>query len=132
MENVDRHHLTEPYLRLQIACGAAALLYSVAHLRAEQLDFRFLLLVIVTLTVGSRITVRIPRLNSHISVSDTFLLLAILLCGGEAAVLLAALDGFCSTLRIAKRTKTYLLNMSVMAASTFVTVWVMRLFFGPV
>src|ERR671913_418234 len=85
-----------------------------------------------TLTIGSRITVRIPRLDSYISVSDTFLLLAILLCGGEAAVLLAALDGFCSTLRIAKKAKTYLLNMSVMAASTFVTVWVMRLCFGPV
>ena len=132
MENVNKHHLTETYLRLQITCGAAAFLYSVAHLSIAQLDFRFLLLVVITLTVGSRITVAIPRLNSHISVSDTFLLLAILLCGGEAAVLLAALDGFCSTLRIAKRAKTYLLNMSVMAASTFVTVWVLRICLGPV
>ena len=130
MENGNRHHLTETYLRLQIVCGVAALLYSVSRLQVEQLDFRFLLLVIVTLTVGSRITVRIPRLNSHISVSDTFLLLAILLCGGEAAVLLAALDGFCSTLGISKLKKTYLLNVSVMAASTFVTVWVVRLLTG--
>jgi diguanylate cyclase (GGDEF)-like protein/PAS domain S-box-containing protein len=132
MENVNHKRLSGLYLRLQIAAGAAALLFSVSRLSAGRLDFRFLLLVIVTLTIGSRITVRIPRLNSHISVSDTFLLLAILLCGGEAAVLLAALDGFCSTLRIAKKAKTYLLNMSVMAASTFVTVWVMRLCFGPV
>src|SRR5687767_9568603 len=127
MEHGNRHPLTEPYMRLQIACGAGALLFSIARLDPARLDFRFLLLVIITLTIGSRITVAIPRLNSHISVSDTFLLLAILLCGGEAAVLLAALDGFCSTLRIAKRAKTYLLNMSVMTASTFVTVWVIRL-----
>ncbi|HYY99630.1 MAG TPA: EAL domain-containing protein [Pyrinomonadaceae bacterium] len=132
MENGKRHPLTENYLRLQIAGGAAALLFSVYRLEAARLDFRFLLLVIITLTIGSRITVHIPRLKSHISVSDTFLLLAILLCGGEAAVLLAALDGFCSTLRIGKTKKTYLLNVSVMAASTFVTVWVMRLCFGPV
>jgi len=130
MENGNSHHLTETYLRLQIGCGVAALLYSVSRLQSAQLDFRFLLLVIVTLSVGSRITVRIPRLNSHISVSDTFLLLAILLCGGEAAVLLAALDGFCSSLRTSKRKKTYLLNVSVMAASTFVTVWVVRLWAG--
>jgi len=130
MDNGNRHRLTEHYFRLQIACGAGALLFSVYHLPASQLDLRFLLLVAITLTVGSRITVAIPRLKSHISVSDTFLLLAILLCGGEAAVLLAALDGFCSTLRIGKRKKTYLLNVSVMAASTFVTVWVLRLLLG--
>jgi diguanylate cyclase (GGDEF)-like protein/PAS domain S-box-containing protein len=132
MEEVKRHHLTEFYMRLQIACGAAALVFSVSRLRAAQLDLHFLLLVIFTLTIGSRITVRVPRLNSHISVSDTFLLLAILLCGGEAAVLLAALDGLCTTMRISKVRRTYLLNVSVMAASTFVTVWVTRLCFGPV
>ena len=130
MENGNRQHLSELYTRLQILCGAAALLFSVSRLQAEQLDFHFLLLVIITLTIGSRITVRIPRLDSQVSVSDTFLLLSIPLCGGEAAVLLAALDGFCSTLRIGKRKITYLLNVSVMAASTFVTAWVTRLWMG--
>ncbi|MBD0373279.1 MAG: EAL domain-containing protein [Pyrinomonadaceae bacterium] len=54
-----------------------------------------------------------------------------LLCGGEAAVLLAALDGFCSSLRVAKTKLTFLLNISVTAFSTFVSVWVLRLCFGP-
>lgn len=130
MEQPSRHHHTETFMRLQIAAGAAALLVSACRLTPAQLDFHFLLLVIITLTIGSRITVKIPRLTSHISVSDTFLLLAILLCGGEAAIILAALDGFCSTLRTSKRKQTYLLNISVMAASTFVTVWVVRLAFG--
>jgi hypothetical protein len=50
-----------------------------------------------------------------------------LMCGGEAAVLLAALDGFCSSLRIAKRKITYLLNISVAGFSAFVTIWILRL-----
>jgi diguanylate cyclase (GGDEF)-like protein/PAS domain S-box-containing protein len=129
MEQARTRQPGETLLRLQIAVGAAALLYSVSRLTLAQLDFHFLLLVIITLTIGSRITVQIPRLTSHISVSDTFLLLAILLCGGEAAILLAALDGFCSSLRTSKKKQTYLLNVAVMAASTFVTVWVLRLSF---
>ncbi|HEX8118227.1 MAG TPA: diguanylate cyclase, partial [Pyrinomonadaceae bacterium] len=63
--------------------------------------------------------------------SDTFVLLALLLCGGEAAVLLAALDGFSSTLRLSRRPQTYLANMAVTALSTSLTVWVLRLVFGP-
>ncbi|HJU54393.1 MAG TPA: EAL domain-containing protein [Pyrinomonadaceae bacterium] len=127
-----RPRLTEYYLRLLIACGAGAVAFSVSRLSVDRLDGRFLLLAAVTLCIGSRITVKIPRLSSHISISDTFILLTILLCGGEEAVLLAALDGFCSTLHISRKTKTFLLNASVTALSTFVTVWVLRFLFGPV
>ncbi|HEV2861981.1 MAG TPA: EAL domain-containing protein [Pyrinomonadaceae bacterium] len=130
MEAPTRHRLAGPYFKLLIGAGLAALLFSVARLDAARLDFHFLLLAIITLAVGSRITVQIPRLSSHISVSDTFILLSILLCGGEPAVLLAALDGFGSTLRLSRRAHTYLLNVSVTALSTFVTVWTLRLCFG--
>ena len=130
MEAPTRHRLAGAYFKLLIGAGLAALVFSVARLSPAQLDFHFLLLAIITLAVGSRITVQIPRLSSHISVSDTFILLSILLCGGEAAVVLAALDGFSSTLRLSRRAHTYLLNISVTALSTFVTVWALRLCFG--
>ena len=110
--------------------GAAAVAFSASRLPLSRLDGRFLLMAAVTLGLGSRITVKIPRLSSHISISDTFILLTLLLCGGEEAVILAALDGFCSTLHLSKKKKTFLLNASVTALSTFVTVWVLRLLFG--
>jgi len=124
------HRWTEPYFRTLIACGAAALLFSVYRLPVAALDIRFLLLIAATLLVGSRVTVKIPRLGSHISVSDTFVFLTLLLCGGEAAILLASLESFCSSLRFARRKFTHLLNTAVMAFSTFVTVWALRYFFG--
>jgi diguanylate cyclase (GGDEF)-like protein len=49
-----------------------------------------------------------------------------------AAVLLAALDGMCATLRISKKPTTILFNSSVMAGSTFITVAVIAFCFGPV
>jgi diguanylate cyclase (GGDEF)-like protein/PAS domain S-box-containing protein len=132
MDSPLPHRHTQTYLRLLIAAGAGALVCALVRLPAAQVNLHFLLLVIITLTIGSRITVQIPRLSSHISVSDTFLLLGILLCGGEAAIVLAALDGFSSTLRLSRRPQTYMLNISVTALSTSVTVWMLRLCFGPV
>jgi diguanylate cyclase (GGDEF)-like protein/PAS domain S-box-containing protein len=127
-----RPRITEYYLRLLIIFGAGAVGFSLLRLPLVRVDVRFLLLAAVTLVLGSRITVKIPRLSSHISISDTFILLTVLLCGGEEAILLAALDGFCSTLHLSKKKQTYLLNASVTALSTFITVWVLRLSFGPI
>ncbi|HEX8145675.1 MAG TPA: EAL domain-containing protein [Pyrinomonadaceae bacterium] len=132
MDAPQPHRHTQNYFRLLIAAGGAALACALWRLPAERLDFHFLLLCILTLLIGSRITVKIPRLSSHVSVSDTFVLLAVLLCGGEAAVLLAALDGFSSTLRLSRRPQTYMANMALTALSTSLTVWVLQLCFGPV
>ncbi|MBV8855497.1 MAG: EAL domain-containing protein [Acidobacteria bacterium] len=132
MDSPGPHRHTQTYFRLLIAAGGAVLACALWRLPAARLDFYFLLLCILSLLIGARITVKIPRLSSHISVSDTFVLLAVLLCGGEAAVLLAALDGFSSTLRLSRRPQTFLANMAVTALSTSVTVWTLRLCFGPV
>jgi diguanylate cyclase (GGDEF)-like protein len=94
---------------------------------------RFLLLTIMTVIVSSRIAVQIPRFDTNITVSDTFIFLAILLYGGEAGILLAAAEGLCSGVRISKSKKpvTILFSGAVMACSTFITVWTLRLAFGP-
>jgi diguanylate cyclase (GGDEF)-like protein/PAS domain S-box-containing protein len=131
MDSPKSHRHTQTYFRLLIAAGGASLLCALARLPASQVDFHFLLLAVITLTIGSRITVKIPRLSSHVSVSDTFLVLGILLCGGEAAVLLAALDGLSSTMRLSRRPQTFMANMAVTVLSTSLTVWVLRLCFGP-
>ncbi|HEY0173479.1 MAG TPA: PAS domain S-box protein, partial [Pyrinomonadaceae bacterium] len=131
MDTPAPHRHTDAYFRLLIASGGAALVWALLRLPASQINSHFLLLAVITITVGSHITVKIPRLRSHVSVSDTFLLLGILLCGGEAAVLLAALDGLSSTLRLSRRPQTYMANIAVTALSTSVTVWVLRLCIGP-
>ncbi|HKQ50842.1 MAG TPA: ATP-binding protein [Pyrinomonadaceae bacterium] len=127
---ISRQRFTVPYMWLIIAAGAAASAYAVARLSPSTLDLRFLLLAAVTLGLGSRLSIQIPRLSSHISVSDTLIFLTMLLYGGEVAILLAAAEAFCSSLRFSKRALTITFNAAVMAASTFVTVWVLRLTFG--
>ena len=112
--------------------GAIACLISVYWLPIQQLDLQFLLLALVTAAIGSRIGILIPRVNSEITVSDTLIFLTLLLYDGEAAVLVAAADAFCSSLRFSKRWLTILCNSGMLAVSTFVNVWTLRLCFGPI
>jgi diguanylate cyclase (GGDEF)-like protein len=123
----------EPYRWIITGIGALVCLYSALRLPLERIDMRFLLLAFMTVIVSSRISVQIPRFDTNITVSDTFIFLAILLYGGEAAIFLAAAEGLCSGLRISKSKKpvTILFSGAVMACSTFITVWITRFAFGP-
>ena len=125
---MNRQLLKTLYMLVVIAAAAIALFYSVVHLPVEKLDARFVALFLLTIAISSRLTVRIPRTTGHISVSDTFFFLTILLYGGEAAVLLAAAEALCSSTRFSR--KAILFNSGMIACSTFLTFVVTRTLFG--
>lgn len=131
---MNRQRFTKPYMLLIVAIGAVLSVYSAIHLPVERIDLHFLVLAILTI-ISSRFSVRIPRIKGHISVSDTFIFLTILLYGGEAAVLLAAAEALCSTLPFSQKAihikpRTIIFNVAMMACSTFLTVTVLHLLFG--
>lgn len=123
----------EQYRWVITGIGAAVCLFSAFRLPVERIDMRFLLLTFITVIISSRISVQIPRFDTNITVSDTFIFLAIVLYGGEAGIFLAGAEGLCSGVRISKSKKpvTILFSGAVMALSTFITVWVTRFAFGP-
>src|SRR5438876_1142906 len=115
-----------------IICGAAALVSAPRWLSIPHFDLRFLFLVAVTILVSSRFAVQIPRVNTNVTVSDTFIFLVLLLYGGFAGIVLAAAEGLFSGLRISKTPVMIAFNSAMMACSTFLTVVVLRVFFGSV
>ena len=134
---MPRKPLTKAYMLVVIASAAAVATYSAIHLPVARLDMRFLALTILTITISSRLTVRIPRISGHISVSDTFFFLTILMYGSEAAVLLAAAEALCSSMRFSRKAihikpLTIVFNSAMMACSTFVTVMVVSFLFGNI
>ena len=129
---MERERLKKLYMWLTVALGALVLLFSAYNLPLGQLGLPFLLLVLMTIGISSSVAVPIPRVSGGITVSDTFVFLAMLLYGGEAAVLLAAAEGVCSSLRISRRPRTILFNSAVLAWSTFLTAGVLSSWFGPV
>jgi diguanylate cyclase (GGDEF)-like protein/PAS domain S-box-containing protein len=127
---MTRSRINQIYVWSIIAVGAGVVAFSIAHFTRDQFDVRFLLLALITVMIGPRLSIPIPRVKAHISVSDTFIFLSLLLFGGEAAILLATAEALCASVRIGSKPRTHLFNASVMACATFITVWTLRLAFG--
>lgn len=115
------------YMRIILVIGFLCLAAAVVNFQIEKLDVKFLILCCFTF-VGSRVTLQIPRFKSRISVSDTFIFLALLMYGGEVAVVLAAVEAFFSSWRFCNKKISVFFNAAVMALSTTVAVWTLKLF----
>jgi hypothetical protein len=77
-----------------LAIGFACLLLAIANIPLFKFDLYFLVLAGATIGFGSWATVKIPRVKTHIAVSDIFVFLTLLLYGGEIAIVLAAVGAF--------------------------------------
>jgi signal transduction histidine kinase/ActR/RegA family two-component response regulator len=128
---MDSKRSQEYYLRFVIALGAVALVLCVAGMPFAQFDPKFLLLAAVTVFLSARVEIQIPHSSGHITVSDTFIFLTMLLYGGGPATLLAAAEGAYSSFRFGDKLKTVAFNGAQMTISTYVTAHVMGLIFGP-
>jgi len=113
-----------------VGVGTALVLYSAVTLPAGIVDGYFLLLTLITAVIGSHIAIRIPRINVNITVEDTFVFIALLLYGSQAAVILGALTGICCALRISRKVRTVAFGSGALACAVFATGTVLKFTFG--
>jgi diguanylate cyclase (GGDEF)-like protein len=128
--STERKNLLGIYMWLVVAAGAASCLYAATKLPIHTLDRYFALLLVVTVVIGSRVAIRIPKININITVDDTFFFIALLLYGGPTAILLGALAGLCSGLRISRRVRTVGFASGSIAVAVSVTSLVLHSVFG--
>src|SRR4030095_10932469 len=126
----NRNNLAGTYMWFVIAAGAASCAYAALQFQAHIIDRYFLLLVISTILIGSRVAIRIHKLNTNITVEDTFVFIALLLYGGPTAILLGAVTGVCSALRISSRFRTVAFASASIAVALTVTSVALRVIFG--
>ena len=127
-----RPKLFDAYRWAIVMAGAAALVTASGWLPVPRLDWRFLILTSIMMLVSSRLSIQIPRVNTNVTISDTFIFLILLLYGGLAGILVAALEGLLSGLRIGKRPLVIAFNSAMMLVSTTLTVMVVHFCFGPI
>jgi diguanylate cyclase (GGDEF)-like protein/PAS domain S-box-containing protein len=127
---MSKQRFLKPFVALIIGAGAAALVYSLQHLRAAEIDLRLFLLILFMVGVAARLVVHIPSISGEITISDALIFLAILLCGGEAAVLVSAAAALLSSVRVTRKITVHIFNAAVISCSTFITVAVLRGAFG--
>jgi signal transduction histidine kinase/ActR/RegA family two-component response regulator len=129
---MSQQRFLNPFVALVVSAGAAVTIFSGYRLHLANLDARFLLLLLLSVVIGARLIIHIPRVKGEITVTDTLIFLTMLLYGGEAATLLAAIATLATSLQVTKKLKVVLFNSAVMASATFLTVTVLRFCFGPV
>ncbi len=103
---------------VMIAAGIGCVGFALLTLDVRKLDFIAVALFVIAIFFSSRITIPIPRFKSRISPSDLFVFVALLLYGGQFAVLLAASEAFFASLHFCNKKVTSLVNASSMALST--------------
>ncbi|HEV2836221.1 MAG TPA: EAL domain-containing protein [Pyrinomonadaceae bacterium] len=125
-----RQQLTGVFMWLVVAAGAAASVDAAYLLHGAMVDGYFLILAVITAVIGSRIAIRIPKINLNITVDDTFVFIALLHYGTERAVMIGALAGICSALRISRKARTVTFGGGALACAVFITGKVLSLTFG--
>jgi diguanylate cyclase (GGDEF)-like protein len=118
------------FLWLIITAGAASCAYAAINFPFHLLDRYFIPLAAGTVLIGSRVAIRIPRINTNITVDDTFVFIALLLYGGETAILMGALAGICGALRISRRFRTVAFASGAIAVAVSITSLVLHFVFG--
>ena len=127
-----RTRILDAYRWLIVVSAAAATLSLSTALPMPKFDWRFLILTAIMMLISSRFSIKIPGVNTNVTISDTFIFLVLLLYGGLAGILVAALEGLFSGFRISKRPLVIAFNSGMMLCSTSLTVIVIKLFFGSV
>jgi signal transduction histidine kinase len=128
MKNISR------YTRLVTLCGGLVILNSILNPlhTVNWLDSRLIFIASVAVLIGSRIVVRIPGMPSYFSMSETLVFLVMFMFGGDAAIVLAAAAESSASLNFSKKPSTILFNGAASSIATAITVWGLRLSFGPV
>jgi putative nucleotidyltransferase with HDIG domain len=81
------------YLAVVIAAGTAALGWSIWTLAGSHLPDRYWLILLALTCFSSTFSIRVPKVPTTISVSETFVFLCALLYGPAAATVVIAVDG---------------------------------------
>jgi diguanylate cyclase (GGDEF)-like protein/PAS domain S-box-containing protein len=129
---MERYRFPKRLMQAVSALGAAAVILSVYRCSLTQLDAPFLLLSLVAFLTSSRYSIPLPRGRGQISLLSSFVLLAILAIGGDAAIILAAMAACCVSISLGKERLVSLFESSISALSAFAIVWVLRLKFGMI
>ncbi|HEX8565790.1 MAG TPA: EAL domain-containing protein [Pyrinomonadaceae bacterium] len=125
-----RQLFVEIYRWLVISIGGLIAVDSFYHLFVGKIEWRFWFLAAFTALVASQISIKIPRFNGNITVSDTFIFLALLIWGAPGAILTSVADSVASTSKVSRKVRTYLFNAAAQAIATWTTAQMLLLFFG--
>jgi diguanylate cyclase (GGDEF)-like protein len=82
------------YKIIIIVLGFLCFLFSLINLRIEEFSWKFLVFLLFTLTLSSRLIFSLPRSKFHLSFSDSIIFLSFLFFDGYIAIFIANIETF--------------------------------------
>jgi diguanylate cyclase (GGDEF)-like protein len=125
-----RKPLINVYMWLVVVAAVITCVWAISSLPFARIDLYLPLLFLATVILGSRVAIRIPRINTNITVDDTFIFLALLLYGSQPAALLAMTGGLAAGLRISSKPRTVLFAGASLNCAMIITAAGLELLFG--
>ena len=129
---MDHHRIPKIFTDLISVLGAGAVVFALYRSPLSTLGAPFLILFLVGLLTSARFAITLPRGRGQISFLHTFVLIAMLLLGGDAAIVFAAASTLCLAISQNRSRRTVLFNASFAALSTLLIVWTIRFSFGMI
>ncbi|HYG79077.1 MAG TPA: EAL domain-containing protein [Pyrinomonadaceae bacterium] len=127
---MDKYRFNRTFMQAVIALGCAAVGVSLYYWQMAQPVTPVLVLALAAMAASSVFHVPVPGGLGRVSLLDTFVLLALLLFGGEAAILFAAVAAAGLSVRRGSDATRVLFDASVSAVAGALAVWTLRLLFG--
>ncbi len=100
---MDRETVSRYTKTVVISLGAACLTAAVATLSVDVFKWKFAIIIAFALTIAPRMSLTLPRSKFAISFSDSLVFLTFLLYGGQAAVVVAAVESVANCLFLKSR-----------------------------
>jgi diguanylate cyclase (GGDEF)-like protein/PAS domain S-box-containing protein len=130
MKKVRRETYLRFYIYFLIAIGSSILGFTGGRLFFEPFDTRWVVLAGLAALSSFFIYSRIPAARNVIACSETFLFLTLLLCGANAAMLVAAIAVASDFARYARRWRALATNVAVTCCAFFVASSLLSYLFG--
>ena len=133
LERKDR--IINLYLSALLPLGVGALGWAVWTFPFHRVNITLVILSVVTIFFSSYLRIQLPRTKIHVTVSDALIFLALLIYGGEIAVLLAILETSFTSFNLRRqggivKFKTAVINVLIGAVATCVTAITIGYIFG--
>lgn len=125
-----KHRVPKWFMQMVCVLGAGILALSLLRVPVSQLGAPLLLVVLTALLASSGYSIPLPRWRGQVSLLNTFVILVMLLFGGDAAVAVAAVVTLCLSISNGRDKMLVIFDSAVSALSAFVMVWAVRLNFG--
>lgn len=127
------------YINIFVAIMApfaiAAIYWAIQGISPNNVDWGVITLGALTIFSSCYLRIQLPRVNIHLTISDALIIMAILMYGGQAALIIAVIETALASINLRRqgvsiKVKTIFINVFVAALAVFTASTAVNLIFG--